>query len=253
VTTGAIRQLVSQAYESRRVPGINVALTGAGGDRQDGDHFVLIAPNGTNVDVERVSLDGKAEVARTFSFADSVRNFAVNGSRVAWSKRAGDSLIIFAASGPGGAAHRVTSVPAAKEDIELAWSRRGDQLAMVNERGQATITIVKVSENGAPVGAPTILRSRALEAWSLRWAADDKLLVMIAYEAGNQDGQIAVVPVNPEEPQRMLTSGEDASDDWLKISPDGKRVMFPEAVTTGTSIWRADFVPVKGSPRAAKP
>jgi hypothetical protein len=110
--------------------------------------------------------------------------------------------------------------------------------------------VLRVRGDGALEGAPTILQPNVRRPWNMRWVDGDRAVVVVGRRDREGD-DVFVVPVDPASPSRVLTEGN--AGEWMSVSPDGKEILFPEVIQTGSSIWRLDFVPSGGANTKSKP
>jgi Tol biopolymer transport system component len=250
--SGVIRELVPRAFE--RPPFRN--LTGAGGAAHDGNRFLAYTPNGKTIAISATTVDGRSTLVRTFApFApnEDVIAASVAGDRVAWGVRAGDSVRIFTARN---AASRpvpvltVRSIPRAA--LELAWSTDGSMLAINDGADDPQVAIVHVDANGNPQSDIRHLAVGVGATWGLRWAGDGSAIILLGSAAGGDD-QVVRVPVNGKDRPTRLTTATETPAEYAIVSPDGKRLVYPQWVTSGSTIWRVDFLPPSGKPASNRP
>jgi len=201
-------------------------------------------------------VDGRSTLVRTFApFApnEDVIAASVAGDRVAWGVRAGDSVRIFTARN---AASRpvpvltVRSIPRAA--LELAWSTDGSMLAINDGADDPQVAIVHVDANGNPQSDIRHLAVGVGATWGLRWAGDGSAIILLGSAAGGDD-QVVRVPVNGKDRPTRLTTATETPAEYAIVSPDGKRLVYPQWVTSGSTIWRVDFLPPSGKPASNRP
>lgn len=244
-------------------------IVGRGGQGfSDDGRFLYTTLTPQSIDVRAGNAENKSMLLRSFSTKDSAwqpknlngsHAIAVIGDRVAWTDRTRDSVIVWVVHGPTGSPRRVTALASPKCSggwqgapchTELVWSQRGDALALVTEDETPVAAVLRVRADGSLEGAPTILQPNVRQPWCVRWVDGDRALAMIGRREREAD-DVFVVPINPASPSRVLTHG--GAGEWMWVSPNGKELLFPEVITTGSSIWRLDFVPANAGASAARP
>jgi len=213
----------------------------------DGTRFVVGIPNGEQVELRGITIDGRSTLIRSFAKSDNVRKMTARGDLVAWAIPTNDSISVFSARGATGRPHKLITVrssPYAR--FELGWSFDGTMLAVTGIAAEPSLAVIHVDESGAPRRPPVILDIRATQLWSMRWTSDNRSLVLTAVPTGARDEVLMRVPVDPTEAPTFY----GRNDEWPVVSPDGKRVAYPAVRHLGTTIWRVDFVPPgkNGSP-----
>jgi hypothetical protein len=230
--TGAIRHLADSA--------IFGDVFGRGGFFSDGDRFLIKVANGQRVELRAYTADGRSTLLRAFAKSDSLAAAAVHGDLVAWAIRSRDSVTIFSARGPAGRPHRLTAQRFKRgRFFQLAWSFDATMLAITGLTADPPLSVIRVDQAGAPIGAPVVLNPRATEPWTLRWTPDNGSVVVTAIPAGARDEIVIRVPIDPKEPPTFY----GRNDEHMFVSPDGKHVAYPATRTLGTTVWRVDFVP----------
>jgi hypothetical protein len=263
--SGRTRELTAAhyAYNTWAMP-----VFGRGGQGfSDGGRFLYATLAQEAIELRADDGDGNSTLLRAFSTKDSTwqlkyqnggHGIAVAGDRIAWTDRTKDSITVWVARGPTGvprhaatfASPQCTGNRRGPCHTELVWSERGDALALVTADDRPVVSVIHVRADGTAEGPPAMLQSGVRNPWCVRWVDGDRALAMIGGRTqGRED--VVVVPVRAGSAIRVLTHG-DASGEWMWVSPDGKEVLFPEVVTTGSSIWRLDFVPAPGAALTGK-
>ncbi|HYV98283.1 MAG TPA: hypothetical protein VE967_12560 [Gemmatimonadaceae bacterium] len=236
-------------------------LVGRGGQGfSDDGRFLYTTSTDKAIEVRAGTEANKATLLRSFPARDTSwqqerldgsHGIGVFGDRLAWTDRTRDSVTVWMATGPTGTARRVTSLPSPREcsgdrrgkcHTEVVWSARGDALAVVTMDNHPLMAVLRLREDGSLAGAPTMLEPGVKEPWCVRWVDGDRALAMIGVKDRPGTDDVIVVPVNGSA-SRVLTQGQ--AGEWMWVSPNGKEILFPEVVTTGSSIYRLDFVPAK--------
>ena len=264
--SGAIRELASPGWTE------SIGLvSGPGGDLAKTPDRILVArPNGNGTEIRAFSADGTSELLRTLPKSDSIIRVGVHGDRVAWAVRARDSIIVFAARGPRGAANRLLALRVSeprhdtfRSGLALAWSRDGNSLALLEEAEHPPLVIAHITPDARLDGTPRFIQTGARAPWCLSWVNDDRAVAFIGYP-GNSDKSgslsnhrfsgesIIVVPMATTEQPTVLPN-DGKVDEWFFVSPDRKQIVYPNTKVTGSAIWRMDFVPPQSTTSAAKP
>jgi len=263
-SSGRVRQLAGEQVLPDRTWAL--PLIGRGGyGFSDGDRFLFTTLTEQAIEVRAGKTDGTSTLLRAFSTRDSTwqpkhldggHAIAVAGERVAWTDRTRDSVAVWTARGPTGAPRRVAAFPSpictgdgrGRCHTELIWSGRGDALALATMDDHPLVAVMRVRADGALDGSPTMLQTGVRMPWCVRWVDDDRALVMIAARDRSTE-DVVVVPVRGGSAPRVLGP---ASGEWMWVSPNGKEILYPEVVTTGSSIWRLDFVPTNAAASTGK-
>jgi Tol biopolymer transport system component len=222
--TGAIRELAANTLSVE----------------SDGNRFVVGIPNGQQIELRGIAIDGRSTLIRSFAKSDNIRKMTARGDLVAWAIPSNDSISVFSARGATGQPHKLITVRSSPYSrFELGWSFDGTKLAVTGITAEPSLSVIHVDETGAPRGTPVLLNPRATQLWSMRWTSDNRSLVLTGIPAGARDEVLMRVPVDPTEAPTFY----GRNDEWPVVSPDGKRVAYPAVRMLGTTIWRVDFVP----------
>ena len=236
--TGSVRKIADSVYVQccdyeRRTEGWLVA---------HGDNRVL-----TSFDTL-----GNPRVMRSFSQAEyrDIADISLHGSRVVFARRspARDSVTIFVADGPSGAAHRVAALSLAAgsdgSDMASRFSLDGTKLAVTHNSSDGPRITVFALHNGN--GGATELTSFAAAAdGGLAYPVwiSEALILTKSWNAKLNRHELVLHSINPNRAPALVSGNESADINQWRVTADHRRVIYDVEVTGGSTIWTAELLP----------
>lgn len=209
-------------------------------DSRVDDRFVYAERKEGRFDFRAVHPEGESVLLR--SFPDSVFPpiVGVRGDRLAyWEASEGESTLYLATAGQDDA-QRVVTFPGRvgqRGSNPPVWSPNGKYLAIGywrSETNELDALLVELSPTGELVAEPRVIEDLPSSWWSLEWLpTSDGFLIV--------DGDVWLVPVDPDSPAVKLTDEESWPTWTYALSPDGRYIAISPEVRRGGAFWRLDF------------
>jgi Tol biopolymer transport system component len=179
-----------------------------------------------------------AEATMTDSIYSGL-SWSPDGKLLAFADRSGpaSSLSVFLLSIETGDKHKLTSPPSGYVgDVRPRFSRDGKMLAFVRTKYDTNnaIYLLSIGRGGQAQGEPRkLIPDQPTGVGGLDWTGDDSRIVFSVNQPAGAN--LWMIPVSGGTPERLLGSGENATD--ISASHSGNRLVYSRN-SIDSNIWR---------------
>ena len=192
-------------------------------------------------ELRSLSGDEPSRALHSFTRLGAPWRVAINGDRLAFGVRIGDSTVLYTARLMG-SEQRLTAVGG--DVANLSWSPDGKALAAVvspTKSGNVasyTVLFVQVLPDGMTKGTPRFVPTEA--AWDLHWLPDSRAVLVLEEQGNTEHTRVLRVPMDEGQQPVSLTANEKRTFWDQYPSPDGRYVALPVEQFSSSTLWSID-------------